>query len=155
MKRLFITLLALSLLLMSPSGVWAAGTVTDAGKLKYSKNVSVLTYSWTADASAATVPATASTIPIDGYVFMVVTNPGATAPTTLYDITLTDSDGVDIMGGELADRHTSNSEQAFPLMSGSTDFFGGRFVAGVLTLNVTNNSVNSATGTVVIYISNE
>jgi len=143
------------ILLLIPSLVWAAGSVTDSGKVKYSNSVSVLTFTWVGAASGGAVTATASTVPIDGYVFMVVTNPGDTAPQDNYDLTLKDSDGVDIMGGELTDRDTANSEQAFPLMDGSTDFFGKRFVAGTLTLGVTGNNVNSATGTVVVYISGD
>ena len=51
---------------------------------------------------------------MDGAIVRVVTNPGATAPTDNYDITLVDDDGVDIIAGELANRDTSTSEQLIP-----------------------------------------
>lgn len=86
---------------------------------------------------------------VDGYVFMVVTDPGATAPTANYDITLLDSDGVDVMGGELANRHTTSTEQAVPKIDA---VYGTRFVKGPLTLTISNNSVNTALGEVIIYI---
>lgn len=122
-----------------------AGTVTE--KAEQSGKMGKLTLSWTADASAATVPAY-TTKDFLGFVTMVTTNPGATAPTDNYDITITDSDGVDIMGGELANRDTTNTEQATPLV-GAT--YRDRHVIGKLTLNISGNAVNSATGTVVIY----
>ena len=107
-------------------------------------------FSWTADASAHTVPATDSKWAINGYVILVVTNPdGDTAPTDEYDITLTDEDDCDIMGGNLADRSDTNTEQAVPKIG---TVYGGRWVSGILTLNISGNSVNSAAGTVKVYI---
>lgn len=127
---------------------YGAGTVTQSYVSK-TNSVSLLTYTWTADASAATVPATASTVSIDGYVILVITNPGSTAPTDNYDITLTDADGVDVMGGTLANRDAANTEQAVPMIGA---VYGGRWVSGIITLNITNNSVNSATGTVQVFV---
>jgi len=143
-------ILILSLLLI-PSLVWAAGSVTQSWT-SVNEDVSVLTFSWTGDASGGAVTATASESNIDGFVFLVVTNPGSTAPTPSYDITLTDADGVDIMGGKLADRSATASEQEIPKVGSG---LGSRFVSGTLTLNITNQSVNSATGTVLVFIYNE
>lgn len=151
MKR-FITLTAALMLAAFAAGAEAASSIS--GAETYSRNtpresVQVITVSWTAHTDGVV---TAETIDVDpqGYVFMVVTNPGATAPTALYDITLTDADGVDIMGGTLADRSATASEQAVPAVS--TGLYGGRYVIGGLTLNISNNSVNSATGTLVLYV---
>jgi len=57
---------------------------------------------------------------------------------------------VDVMGGALADRDTANTEQAVPKIGAA---YGGSFFTGALTLNISNNSVNSATGEVKVYIS--
>lgn len=146
-KRIFI--LTIVLFLLIPAYAFSAGTVTQAWT-QCTKNVECLAYTWTADASAATVPATASNKSIDGYVIQVVTNPGSTAPTDDYDITLTNSDGADVMGGALANRDTANSEIAIPKVDGTN--YADAWVSGTLTLNISNNSVNSATGVVRVYI---
>lgn len=85
----------------------------------------------------------AMTEAINGYVWMVVTDPGSTAPTASYDITLLDAQGVDIMSGNLADRSATVTEQAYPTRI--------RPVNGKLTLTISNNSANGATGDVYIY----
>lgn len=148
MRKLTIISLAILLTMFLSAQAFAAGTVTQAWTYPTSK-VKVLTFSWTADAAAATVPATASNDNMDGYIILVVTDPGTTAPTDNYDITLTDGNSVDAMGGNLADRDTANTEQAVPKIG---TVYGGRYVSGILTLNISNNAVNSATGTVKIYI---
>ena len=104
--------------------------------------------SWTADSADGSVPATASPA-FNGYVFLITTNPGGTAPTDNYDITLTDSDTVDVAGGELANRDTTTSEQVVPKVGA---VYGSRYVETGVTLNLSGNSVNSATGTVKIYV---
>jgi len=96
-----------------------------------------------------TLPATATTMSINAYVTRVVTNPGTT-PTDNYDITLTDVDGVDAMGGTLANRDTATSEPARPYDPASGTY-GDVYVAGTLTLNLSGNSNVGATGTVTIY----
>ena len=145
MLCLFIVLSALILL---PISGMAAGTVTQTLD-KMTKDVYRLTYTWTGDASDGSIPATTSTWAIDGYVILVVTNPGTTKPTDNYDITLTDTDSVDVMGGELANRDNTNTEQVVPKID---TVYGGRWVSGHLILTITNQSVNSALGTVVVYI---
>ena len=146
MKKWVLWLL-LILTLLVPNLAQAAGTVSTV-KSKLAGDVVAYTMSWTADAADGSVPATASPL-FNGYVFLVTTNPGATAPTDNYDITLTDSDGVDIAGGELLNRDTANSEQAVPKVGA---VYGSRYVEDGVTLNLSGNSVNSATGTVKIYV---
>jgi len=152
MKRIvyFALLFTLCSLPLAPVAS-AVGTVTQAWTYPTSKS-KVLTMTWTADAAAATVPDTVTSDNIDGYIIRVVTDPGATAPTDNYDITLTDANGVDVMGGTLADRDTANTEQTFPVLDSGTGATGPAFVAGTLTLTITNNAVNAATGAVIIYI---
>jgi len=123
--------------------VMAAGSVTQ------SWTSPTLTFSWVGDVSGGGVPAEISELEFNAYVCLVVTNPGTTAPTDNYDITLTDEDGIDIMGGQLANRDTADSESAVPKIG---TVYGCRPIDGTITLNITNNSVNSATGTVKVWI---
>lgn len=105
--------------------------------------------SWVADDTDGSVPDTVLTDEngdndnLTAYIVLAVTNPGSTAPTNNYDITIEDSEGVDVMGGALADRSATASEQAMPLISGSPV---PRLVHGPLTFKLTDNLVNSATG---------
>lgn len=111
--------------------------------------------SWTADAADGSVPDTILTDEdgnnsnINAFIVLAVTNPGATAPTAAYDITLEDAEGVDVMGGALTDRSATLSEQSMPLISGSPV---PRLVSGTLTFKLANNSVNSATGVCNVYM---
>ena len=75
-------------------------------------------------------------------------NPGSTAPTAGWDITVTDADSIDIFGGELLDQDDADSKQAVPLIGSA---YGPRWVNSALTLNITNNSVNSATGDIYLH----
>lgn len=110
---------------------------------------------WTADAADGSVPDTVLTdrdgdnSNINAFIVLAVTDPGATAPTASYDITLEDENGVDAMGGALADRSATVSEQAMPLISGSPV---PRLVSGTLTFKLANNSVNSAVGKCYVYM---
>ena len=146
MKKILI-ILTLILLLVVPQ-VWAAGTVTQTWAT-VSSNTYLLTFTCTADVSAKTYPATDSKHAIDGYVFLVITDPGTTSPTDDYDITLNDDNGIDIMGGELANRDETNSEQAVPKIDA---VYGSRWVDGVLEIAVTGNSVASAVTVVKVFI---
>ncbi len=104
--------------------------------------------SWTADDSDGSVPNAA--IPeTTGYVVLAITDPGATAPTANYDITIEDEFGVDIMGGALTDRSATLTEQAMPLIAVTPV---PRMVNGALTFKLANNSVNSAVGKCYVYI---
>ncbi len=85
-----------------------------------------------------------------GKVVMIVTDPGATAPSDNYDLYIKDSAGVDIMNGTTENRDTANSEQAMPKWG--TDYFHPRPVYGALTFSLSGNSVDSALGEVFIYM---
>ncbi len=87
----------------------AAQIVTLAYGDKANK-IKTVTITWT----SATGGAVTQAFYMDGALVRMVTNPGATAPDPNYDITLVDADGVDLLAGEGADRHTSTSEQVFP-----------------------------------------
>lgn len=85
------------------SGLGAGNYVRGAG-------VSLTTVTWTSDAAGA---ATQTITGFDGQIHRIVTDPaaGGSAPTDDYDITLVDSDGLDILGGAGANRDTANTEQ--------------------------------------------
>jgi hypothetical protein len=122
-----------------------------------SKRVEKISVSWTADASNGSVPDTS--IAMHGYIVKAVTNPGSTAPTSNYDITLGDPDdsALDVLGGALGNRHTSTTEQVYPLIAGAPGTVTAQpvFVSGTHTLAIANNSVNSATGAIHFYLVDE
>jgi len=114
-----------------------------------------LTFSRVASADDASFPSTATTQTITDqiagrYITEVRTNPGATAPQALYDIVLNDTDGIDLMGGTLADRSATASERAIPALA--TGIYGGTPIDGALTLAITNNNVNSALSVIKIFL---
>jgi len=145
MKRIVLLFLVICFVAV-PTVLFAAGTTVISDFMKKGGGEYEFTYTCTADASGATFFTKATSEPIDGYVYEVIVNPGGTdasgvTPTALYDITLTDSDGIDIMGGQLANRSATESESAVPKNDGVRC---DRKVNGVLTINITNNNVNSA-----------
>lgn len=72
--------------------------------------VSKIKFDWASDAAGDVSQQT--TLDYDGVILFVVTVPdsGGTAPTALYDVTLTDSDGVDVLGGLGANRSATATE---------------------------------------------
>lgn len=144
--------LALAMVLI-PAMVWAAGTVTVSNQNQNPNDQAyVVTFEWTSDGTEA-ADATAY-FPYGVYIAKVVTNPDdSAAPTDDYDITLTDVDGYDVMGGTLADRDETNSESVVPrvLNDGTNEIFGGALVIGSLTLNVSNAGA-SKEGVVRVYV---
>jgi len=120
MKRMCHILKLAILLLSLPALALAAGTVTQSTTCDGQLRQCTLTFSWTGDASNGTVPATATSTENTGfikgmYLYLVETDPGSTAPTTLYDITLVDLNSLDVMGGTLANRSATVTENAMPL----------------------------------------
>lgn len=112
-----------------------AGTITFDHQ--YQGRIGRLVATCTADAADGTFPATAIP-PIDGRLVALITNPGATAPTDNWDLTLVDDNALDRLGGVGANRDTTTSERvAIP---------GAPACASneTLTLTPTGNSVNSA-----------
>lgn len=144
-KIIFSIFLYLIILLISLSSYAASSCnpedPVDFGTLHY------IDMPWTADTDGS-FSATPTDHRIDGLILGVETDPGATAPTDNYDIALNDANGIDVMGGALADRDTANTEFAAPLVNGVEWMVP---VVGVLQLAITNNSVNSATGLVRIW----
>lgn len=124
-----------------------AGTVTIVNIPPVTGNIGRLVATCTADASDATFPATALSAATPafngGKLLNLRTNPGATAPTANYDITLVDGDGLDRLQGVGANRHTTNSEEVNIVYSGTA--INPVAASGeTLTLTIANNAVNSA-----------
>jgi hypothetical protein len=108
-----------------------------------SQRVEKVVIDWVGDAADASVPALS--VPLKGFLIQAITNPGATAPTDNYDIQITNSEGASISGTNLDNRDTANSEAVI--------FSAPPLCDGDMSLAVTNNSVNSATGRIVLYLS--
>lgn len=130
-----------------------AGTVTITREplvSKHGREVEKVKIDWVADAADGSVPET-SISGLYGYVMKAITNPGATAPTDNYDVELIDPDDatIDALAAALANRDTANSEQVYPTVTGATIPI---FLAGSYTFKLTNNAVNSATGSVILYL---
>lgn len=108
--------------------------------------VKSVTITFTADSGDGSI--TATTIPITTYglqgwyLYSAEVDPGSNA----WNITLVDAYGVDLAGGLLADLSNSDST----LKNIGTSSFGYPIVLGDITFTPTGNSVNSATGTVVL-----
>ncbi len=102
-----------------------------------------ITWTWTCSSAGAYTEA--STVRPNGQIYRFITKPGGTAPTTLYDITITDADSVDVINGLGADRSATLTEQ-----KGVSDGLGV-VKSSLLTLNITNAG-DAATGTVILYI---
>lgn len=125
-----------------------AGTVTVAF-YPLGNDDEKIVFSFTADASDGSIPSTGTGKKITGYVSRAVVNPGTPAPTDGFDVTITDSGGVDIFETDLNDQSASSTLQSYPKVGGTS---GPCYVDSVLTLNISNNSVNSAVGTVTLYV---
>ena len=154
MKKLLITLAILALASMA----FADDSVVTVKTDSVNDGMEIVVFTWLANTVTGTVPATSTsgTWPHPrrqkaGCIAKVNTNPGSTAPTDNYDITLTDDDGVDLMGGELANRDTATSEVAVPKID---TVFGCNIATESFIMNITGQSVSAATGTVSVYIKN-
>ena len=104
-------------------------------------NVCRIKWTWTSATDGSVVKVT--TGGFYGEVISLLTDPGSTAPTDNYDITITDADGYDVMQGAGANRDTANTEQTVPTAK-SVAF-------GPLTLNIATAG-DQKTGVTVLLI---
>lgn len=86
---------------------------------------------------------------ISGAFVGLATNPGSTAPTDNYDITLVDGDGLDRLNAVGMNRDTTTSERV--AVTGVPYFTQGEL--GNLTLTIAGNAVNSAVVVITLYYS--
>lgn len=71
-------------------------------------------WSWTSHTDGTVAGGVGLSGTIIGRIVGFITNPGVAAPTDNYDITLLNSDGVDVLAAAGVDRDTLNSEQVNP-----------------------------------------
>ena len=118
-----------------------AGTVTKTESTH--TRIKKIRWAWTSTAGGAADLITGEAY--YGRVISLVTIPGTAgdAPTDLYDITITDTEGYDVMQAAGANRSTSATQSAVPTAA-SVAF-------GTLTLNVTNAG-NAKSGVAILYI---
>lgn len=105
-------------------------------------SVKCLKLAWTS-ASDGTVVSQSSAY-YDGKVIWLATDPGATAPTDNWDLTVTDANGIDVLAGAGADRDTANTEYVAEASLGAV-------ANSKLTVNITNAG-DAKTGTIYLYI---
>ncbi len=118
--------------------------------------VSSITWKWVASAAGAV--SSASPDVISGVLVGVTFDPGTPAPTTLYDVTITDEAGVNVLAGALTGGYgvdlsaTVTTHYAICTVNkeSSAAVLGGRAVNDVLTL-VVANAGDAAQGSVTLY----
>ena len=110
-----------------------AASLVEYGVTDY-KGFSVHDYLLTMDSGGATAEATSAAI--NGVVIAVETDPGTTAPTANYDLTITNPRGVDIMGGALSNRSATATEIVPPTLGYASEVP----TFGILTIRATAGS---------------
>ncbi len=85
-----------------------------------------------------------------GRLVALETNPGATAPTSNYDITLVDGEGLDALQGVGANRHTTATEKV-PIVYSGTALHPVVADWQTLTLTLAGNSVNDADVVIILF----
>ncbi len=125
----------------------AAGSITET--VRKTRSIRALVLAWTSDASGvvAEIPTAHN---ISGEIMRIVTAPGTPAPTALYDVTLLDADGFDVLGGLGANRSATVKEQFVPLTGDGTTTNQRVAVDGTLTLTIANAGA-SKQGTLTLY----
>ncbi len=148
MKKVFMVIV---LLFLFCSQAIAAGTVTEGKSTFLDGKMVLLKFHCVGDSSNGTFPATSSAIATGGYITRVIVDPGSTAPTALYDITVTDETGADVMVGLLTNLSASVTKEVEPYYSDLAIYGDKPFAVG-LTLTISNNSVASAIVDVYIFV---
>tara|TARA_R100001086_G_scaffold124417_1_gene64203 strand:+ start:56 stop:418 length:363 start_codon:yes stop_codon:yes gene_type:complete len=107
-------------------------------------SIKKVTATWTSDGSGAATGTT--TAVLDGNLIGLTTIPagGEDAPTDNYDVTVTDSDGHDVLLGAGADRDTANTEHV-------TEGSLAAVSHSPLTFTIANAG-DTKQGTVILYI---
>jgi len=133
-----------------------AGTITGTFTKKVGRNtpnpIYIVLLTCTADSGDGSYPITViNTIPgiigndLTGlYLYRATTKPGVVTPTSESDLTITDENNLDILGGSGTNLISSSIiTSCVPrVIAGSVSV--SQPIASEITLNITNNSVNSA-----------
>ena len=107
-------------------------------------------WDWTSATGGAVADQTAAgqinktTYKYTGEIVRLITDPGATAPSDNYDVSVLDDDGYDVLMGAGADRDTVTTEQQLASVLGVC-------INSQLRLNIANAG-DAKTGTVILYI---
>lgn len=130
---------------MADTGTFAPVVNTDARVSPLNRCVTRFQFNWTSDASGNFEKTITDPPAFFGRIIQLETKPGAGGdqPTDLYDITITNAMGADILGGEGANRSNASAQIAFlthPVM-----------VAGPLTFKVANAG-SAKKGTIAILL---
>ncbi len=130
--------------------------VTGTGVYASYTGLMVYSFGWTSDASGNVV---ATINDMDGTLVRAVTIPsdGATSPTANYDVTFSDSDGIDLLSGLGANRSQSTAEN-IPCMQihvydggSSTTLMSNPVIAGPASLAI-SSAGDKMKGTLKIYM---
>lgn len=119
-------------------------------------NLKVWTLDCTANDTDATFPAIAMSDTVRGeivgwYVSEVRTYPDAVAaPQDNWDVTITDEDGFDIMGGTLENRSNVSDQRALPLWA--VGLYADVPIYGATNVNISGNNVNSAKMVIKVFV---
>jgi len=105
---------------------------------------SVRKIAWTVTSSDTGTASLVTSRYYDGKIITLVTNPGATAPTDNWDLTVLDSDSEDVLVGAGIDRDTANTE-----LVGEASL--GAVANSKLTLSIANAGAEK-TGVTYLYI---
>ncbi|OGP87144.1 MAG: hypothetical protein A2031_08030 [Deltaproteobacteria bacterium RBG_19FT_COMBO_43_11] len=162
MKTLKVFLVAIILMAIMPSLLFAAGTITGTiERINTSKSKPLVIITLTCTAGAVGDGADAHLFPatvvntlsgISAYdlrglkLYSIVTVPGTTGPTDNSDLTITDRYGIDTLaaaGANIVDNATSNRVVANPDTAAV-------IITGNLTVNITGNIVDSAVTTIIL-----
>lgn len=107
-------------------------------------------FDWLSDDAAGTATGTTALV-ISGQILRIDWIPGAATPTALYDTTLEDDDGVDVMQGLGTDCPNNAIQTEVPILTdGTAGNMAPVVVDSKLKLDVAAAG-NATTGTVVVY----
>lgn len=137
MKRLFIilTICLLGPIMAAHAAVTiSAESVTDVGPMSIYE--CTITHATTAGTTAV------MTYPINGLIDSVESNPGSTAPTALYDLSLEDDWGLDVMGTALNNLSATVTETNKPYVNSVR---GNAPTKGLHTITSSGNTAVGAT----------
>ena len=121
-----------------------------AGSIVFSdsklRSVRKFTLAWVSDASGDVNGVL--TKPLSGIIHRITVVPdgGGTAPTTLYDVVLNDTEGVDLLNGKGANLSATVTTSVSP------DFTGGNLAFDDALDLVVSNAGNAKGGKVILYI---
>lgn len=152
--RFLVTCLTLAMSLAIGQFAFATASTTVVTKssrvIDHGQKVLVYKIAWTASSVDGSVIDT-TLLGVHGFMMKAVTNPGATAPTDNYDITIADTDDatLDAANSLLLNRDTATTEVVYPVgVTGATPLW---FQPGNYVMSIAGNSVNSATGVIWLY----